>query len=623
MGREKHSGSHAAVTGSWTRRKKRVEGEHTAYKAPAFKPPVFKKKYNFNKKYIFIICAALAAVLVILCSVFLIHSNKKDYDTYITKAADFYGQEEYDNALTMLRKASDSASAEQKKECLMLMADCYEELGNLDKAIEALKKTESRDISVTRRIARLQQEKIELMESDKLRLAGEKFNRKERIIKLDDKGLKDEDIEQIGSFTCLERLSLADNDIENIGAVSGIKSLVSLNLNDNLIQDISPLAKLQGLKALYLDNNPIKALKPLLELKNLSFLSLRGINIQPQQLEKLSASLPNCSIYTDSGEDEDGFTISICGKSFSSEVKELDLSGMGLTNIAAVAECRNLEKLNISNNKISDLYAVMNLPQLSWLNASNNLIGDMRPLMGLKNLDTVLAAGNRVAATAAFGSMENLRVLDLSNNPIGDFSGFENMPKIQILGLTKTGLNDEGIKYLDELYSLQRLGIEDNPDLSGESVDELKGALRGCIINHSELHYSVAFGEIKVRSDAKDLDLSSCSLSNISPITNMTALVNVNLSSNSIENVYYLQYSLSKFSIKTLDLSSNSITDISPLAALTGLEELNLANNNISSAAKLINLKNLKTLNLSGNPLEKEDIENLKVNLGGCKIIFE
>ena len=623
MSKEKYSGAHTAVNSRVERRKRQAAGKHTVYNAPAFKPPERKKHLGLSKKYILIICSALAAVLVILCSVFLIHSNKKDYDVYITKASEYFGEGEYENALTALRKALDSASGDKKDQCFFYMADCYEALGNPEKAIEALSKTGDREMSVNKRIARLQKEIIDIKEADKHKIAGKVFGEKERVIKLDGKGLSEEDLVTLGKFSCLERLSLENNKIQKLNVFSDLKTLVSLNLSDNNISDIEPLKEIKGLRVLNLDNNPIKSLKPLLELENLGLLSIRGVNIQPQQLEKLSLNLPQCYIYSDSGENEEGFTISIGGKSFSSTVEELDLSGMGLTNIKAVAQCKNLKRLNLSNNKISDLYSVMNLPQLQELNVSNNVIGDMRPLMGLNNLSIVLASGNRVGATAAFGAMKNVKVLDLSNNPIGDFSGLEKMDNIQRLNIANTGLDDKGLESLSELYTLQKLDIQDNPKLSGEAVDALKVKIGTCTVLHSELYYLASFDEIKIKSDVSTLDLSTRGISDISSITKMPNLQSVNLSANNIENIYMMQFCPSKLNIKKLDLSGNKIIDISPLGALSNLEELNLARNNISNPAKLINLKNLKTLDLSGNPIDESAMEIIKKELSGCKIIFE
>jgi Leucine-rich repeat (LRR) protein len=50
---------------------------------------------------------------------------------------------------------------------------------------------------------------------------------------------------------------------------------------------------------------------------------------------------------------------------------------------------------------------------------------------------------------------------------------------------------------------------------------------------------------------------------------------------------------------------------------------MNLANNNLKDLpVEISQLKNLKTLILTGNPIEKSKIENLKTLLPGTEIYF-
>ena len=84
---------------------------------------------------------------------------------------------------------------------------------------------------------------------------------------------------------------------------------------------------------------------------------------------------------------------------------------------------------------------------------------------------------------------------------------------------------------------------------------------------------------IEILNNEKKLDLSEKGLSNISDISALANLTN----------------------LQTLNLSGNSISDIGALANLTNLTELNLSGNNISDISALGNLPNLQTLDLSGN----------------------
>ena len=138
---------------------------------------------------------------------------------------------------------------------------------------------------------------------------------------------------------------------------------------------------------------------------------------------------------------------------------------------------------------------------------------------------------------------------------------------------------------------------------------------------------------IEILNNEKKLDLSEKGLSNISDISalaNLTNLQTLNLSGNSISdigalanltNLTELNLSGNKIisdisalrnltNLQTLNLSSNNISDISALGNLTNLQTLNWSYNKIIYISTLRNLTNLQTLNLSGNNIS--DISALR-----------
>ncbi len=77
--------------------------------------------------------------------------------------------------------------------------------------------------------------------------------------------------------------------------------------------------------------------------------------------------------------------------------------------------------------------------------------------------------------------------------------------------------------------------------------------------------------------------------------------------------------------LETLDVSNNNMTGMpAEIGQLSNLETLNYSNNKITGLPnELSNLKNnLKTFNLTGNPLSAEQISKLKASLPSTNIIF-
>ena len=132
----------------------------------------------------------------------------------------------------------------------------------------------------------------------------------------------------------------------------------------------------------------------------------------------------------------------------------------------------------------------------------------------------------------------------------------------------------------------------------------------------------INISSVELFSDMTNLTsllLGSNSISDITPLSGLTNLTTLNLSQNSISNITVLS-GLSN--LTELHISYNNISDISPLSNLINLRTLSLRDNSISDISSLLNFPNLRYLNLSGNPLTEEQVENLRLQLPDCNIVF-
>lgn len=96
------------------------------------------------------------------------------------------------------------------------------------------------------------------------------------------------------------------------------------------------------------------------------------------------------------------------------------------------------------------------------------------------------------------------------------------------------------------------------------------------------------------------LDLSKCSISNLSGIEKLTGLTSLNLSGNSITDISKLS---SLTSLAELDLGTNTISNINDIGLLTTLTSLKLNSNRISNLDAIKTLTQLQTLDLSNNSI--------------------
>ncbi len=567
----------------------------------------------------YLVGAVLSSLLLGVAALFLTPAQGGVYEANMTEALSAWENGDWERALRHLRLA---AALEETDDCLRLMASCYEQLGNLDKALELLRRTDPNDSETAQHIRTLESRRAALKSADRVEVFGMSFARDTTVLEADGRGIRDQELGQITALYALDTLSLAANELSDVSALRALGSLNALDLSDNRLQSTAALGEMTQLRALTLDGNPLGELSPLAALVNLRTLSLRRCALETSALDALAEALPGCAILSDSTKGE-VCEIRLGGLVFRSDIRELNLSGRGIRDIGALAVCKDLQWLNLSNNALSDLQGLMNLPRLSSLDISGNQIVDLRPLIGLGTLRSLAAADNAISDLSPLSAMTGLQTLDLSGNPIVDFSGLRRLGSLQTLRLQQTGLRDADLDYLGSLTQLTQLNIEDNPGLSNEAFGQLRTRLIGCNISHSALIYTIQIENRSVRSDVMQLDLSGEGIVDLSGIERLTNLESLNLSRNRLTNLFQLQYSASRGTLKSLNLSYNELRNIGPLKELGALENLNLYGNPLDSISPLLQLSKLSFLNVGGCGLSDEQLQTLREGLPDCTISLD
>lgn len=572
-----------------------------------------------NRKRAVLICTVLAAVFVFaMAVVFMGVSDNRSYNDYMNQAQQLFYNKDYDGALAMLRKAS---SIEKTEECLLLMADCYQLQGNYTKTLEVLRMMDMNKPSVASRIGEVETMRKNQGATETVRIAGKDYPVNTTRLVLDKMNLGDASLYEVTQLYAIDSLSMADNVLRDVSRLSMLGGLVTLNLSGNEIMDLTPLSALTNLRTLYLDNNPIRDFSPLYSLSNLKSLSIKGIELTESQLSELSKALPACAVHSEKAQQEMQ-DISFGGVTFSANVTDLDLSDMGIWDISALSGCQYITHLNLSGNNVSDLSPLMNLPYLQWLDISNNSVSDLRPLMGISTLYFLNAAGNAVNSTSALTMMTGLGTLYLDGNPIRDFSGLRKLKNLTTLGLAQTGLSDQDVGYLQGLQSLGTLNVTDNPGLTAYGVDTLRMYMPGCMVTHSAMATNVGFDGRTVPSDTRELHLAGQNITDITAVQQLNELQTVDLSVNMISNIYPFIFADCRYTVTNLNLSYNNLSDLTPLSMMPNLQTLDLSYNQISSLQALMNLTNLRSLRLTGNPLSITDVNALCYALPNCEVIF-
>ena len=166
-------------------------------------------------------------------AIFLLRDNRESKSReYSQKARECYDTGDYETALLYLRRGMDKGE-NTGAEDLMLMADCYEALGNYPKALETLRRMNTADPAVAGRIQSIEQKRSANREAELVTVAGCTFEEDAQTAVLDDKGITNEQLSEITALHSLNRLSLRDNRISDVEALASLGGLDELDLSGN------------------------------------------------------------------------------------------------------------------------------------------------------------------------------------------------------------------------------------------------------------------------------------------------------------------------------------------------------------------------------------------------------
>ena len=444
-----------------------------------------------NQKTMYIVGGVIAAVLIIAIVLLLaLGGSSRKYEKHYEAAQSAFLSKDYDKALKELDKAMEIDSTE---ESYLLLADIYYAQGDTDKAIQVLYLGYSHTGSdaISRMLDELKSDQAPAQSGSSEKPTGvtigsETFAHDATNAVLSGKRLGNNDIQALSALTSLEELSLSDNAISDISPLSELSRLTSLQLSNNQISNLAPLSNLYLLKTLYIDGNPIADFSVLEKLTALRTLSMKDIRITDTELAALQKALPNCKIYCDEPT-KDIPEITLGGRTFRTDVAELNLGGLGITDISDLAECTELRNLDLRDNKISDLSPLSELTGLEQLCLWNNQVTDLSPLLGMCDLRYLDVDTNKVSDILVLSQLPKLEELWLNNNELTCIEPLRGLTNLTRLGLKNVGLNDEDLEILAGLNALKELTIEENEGLTQEAFDALQEALPKCKIAHSEL----------------------------------------------------------------------------------------------------------------------------------------
>ena len=447
------------------------------------------------------------------------------------------------------------------------------------------------------------------------------------------------DISPLAGLTNLLKLELAGNTIVDISPVAGLTSLTSLHFAGSRIADISPVAGLKRLEYLHLGGNNISDLSVLADLTNLTWLGLWDNRIS--DLSPL-ASLTNLTyLYLVDNNISDLSPLVVhtgLGNGDEVDVRGNPLSYQSIHTHIPELQSRGVT-VEFDNRTPAPLLNISGV-----ITASNNVLivvardNNGRVLEGVPVTFTVTSGGGtlsvtstitdgkgRAQSTLTLGSDGDTNIVRASVEGISESVTFSdvqaNIPDSNLRTAIEEALGKkEGVPIAPgEMAALTRLEV---PNANISNLTGLEFAT-----NLTRLELGVEYVEAERRW------LNSNSVSNLSPLAELTKLTELSVRNNDISdisplvgltnltrlwsdnnNITDISPVVGLANLTYLNLGGNNITDISPVAGLTNLTNLALANNGITDISAVVKLTHLTELHLGWNKIS--DLSPLIANTG-------
>jgi Leucine-rich repeat (LRR) protein len=142
-----------------------------------------------------------------------------------------------------------------------------------------------------------------------------------------------------------------------------------------------------------------------------------------------------------------------------SKLRELELTSLGITDVAPIASLGNLESLTIANDEVYDIGPLAQLKNLRTLDISLNKVANLSALKNLTRLVELRAAHNMITNVEPLGELKDLSIIHLAYNRIKDVSPLKALP-VEFLDVSNNQV--ESISSLSALTSVLRIYAHDN-----------------------------------------------------------------------------------------------------------------------------------------------------------------
>ena len=166
------------------------------------------------------------------------------------------------------------------------------------------------------------------------------------------------------------------------------------------------------------------------------------------------------------------------------ELKTLNLSHCGRSDISALSSASHLIYLDLSGNSIQNISALTELNLLEYVNLESNAVTVLDPLSGKDALTELNISKNNLSSLDALGNSTGLTRLIADNNQLMDVSVLTSMPSLEYFTAANNRIPD--VSYLAGCTKMTYLDLSSNRLTSIDAMADMP-ELEYLDISHNEI----------------------------------------------------------------------------------------------------------------------------------------
>jgi internalin A len=217
-------------------------------------------------------------------------------------------------------------------------------------------------------------------------------------------------------------------------------------------------------------------------------------------------------------------------------ITSLTANSAGITSLVGLEDCSAVTQLILENNNFTDLSPIQALTGLIELDLNYNPITDISLINRLTKLTTLYLFDNQISVLPTLSGLTLLTDLELGYNQITNITNLSALGQLTYLDLEGNQITD--MTPLDSLANLQDLYLSNNNLLSLPTLSGMKSLYQLDISYNTNL---TVFSNLAEAGGLGYLDLDGDQISDLSSLTNLTDLYDIELDGTQITDLGSLE----------------------------------------------------------------------------------